>query len=202
MRDFIHSEKLERRAHLSGMSVEFVRTLKEKNVSSVDTYEQDLDKDIFLFRRTTTHCDYHGGNIFFDAERGQASIIDYGGLTWTIAKDNHDGTGDPANDLGRLMGNILLEDIKEGTYTLKSYDKLKSFYSHYLAFSGIRTYSEEELVLRRSVNMFINRYFAIQCVDESGTKFNSQALNKLQREELLFRVWSEVNSNLLVDVPQ
>jgi hypothetical protein len=193
MRDFIHSQKLEIRGEQIGMSPELVNVLESKVALSVDEYERDLDNNVQLFRRTTTHGDYHGGNIFFDAEHSLATMIDYGGIAWTIAKDNHAGTGDPGNDLGRLMAHILLEDVKDGTYKIISYNKLKLFYSHYLNFMSISLHSPEELVLRRSVNMFINRYFAIQCGDVSGTKFKSRSMSTPHLVQILFKAWSDLD---------
>ena len=198
MRDFLDSKKLATRGKNINYKSEQITVLNNKIQNAIDDYERDLDTNLELFHRTVTHGDFHGGNIFYDPITNKTTLIDYGGITWTIAKGNHEGTGDPGNDLGRLLAHLLLEDIKTGSYNSStSYNKLKLFYTSYLKNSGIEIGTKEESILLHSVTLFFHRYFAIQCSDLTGTKFNSKNITSESLLNTFLDAWLEFNPQKL-----
>jgi len=110
-----------------------------------------------------------------------------------MAKKNQPGTGDPANDLGRMLGHLVIEDLKSGKVGKNTSLRIQEFYTDYLSYSGLQKGTPEESILRKSITFYVNRYFAVQLSDVKGTKFNSQVYERPELIRRLFNTWNEID---------
>lgn len=108
----------------------------------------------------------------------RATVIDFGSATWALAKSGQPGTGDPGNDLGRMIGHLIAEDIRRPQITPVIFAKAREFYYDYLVAAGITVGSKNERILAASVDFYIHRYFAIQASDIAGKKFKSKHVSQ------------------------
>lgn len=197
LNSFRNDEDLEAATKDLGVSTELIQRVKREIGSAANFYEHNLDNNLSKFRPTTIHGDLHGGNVFYNSILGKSTFIDYSTLTWTIAKKGQPGTGDSANDLGRMVGHFFVEDLKTNSYGSATKQRVEKFYTEYLKHSHLKIGTPEEVVLRQSVVFYLYRYFAIQAADVAGVKFNSPVLSQPQLIQKLFELWLEVGEVFL-----
>lgn len=196
LREFLKSSVLQTQVRENFIYQNVADSVKKQIEQSISNYENELEFHLEAFRPAATHGDYHGGNLFFNETNHTTTLIDYGSVTWTLAKAKQPGTGDPANDVGRMLGHLIIEDIKAKKFNELTLQRVQKFYEDYLRYSKILRGSPEELILKKSVIFYINRYFAIQASDLKGSKFNSDKMNQRELFKALFEVWK--NLDLLV----
>lgn len=149
-----------------------------------------------------THGDAHGGNIFIHLEGAKegakeggqhaqnqvrSEFIDYGTLVWSIGKGA--GVGDPANDVGRMVGHLEVEALKAGVKAKDASQKAIVFLKDYKEVAGIQKGSEEEKNFDTAVDFYRTRYFGIQSNDREGVKFSSQRVSPKDLTRGLYEVW-------------
>lgn len=133
------------------------------------------------------HGDFHGGNLFLTNENDNSKLIDFGGSTWFIGKKI--GTGDRGNDLGRMIGNVLVESTRHNL-DLESeiLPLIENLLSSYNQGTGIRPGSNQEANLKVSALFYMNRFLAVNANDVAGKKFKPLAGDNLTslRQRLYF----------------
>ncbi len=193
LREYVNADGLQKSTIELGVSESLVSQVRDNVKQAVERYEGDLDRQLVNFGPATVHGDFHGGNIFYNERARKATMIDYGTLSWTIAFDKRTGTGDPANDLGRIMGHFLVEDLKKNQLSNETFDRARDFYRDYILSAGIEIGSKKETVLRDSVLFYLNRYFAIQAGDLHGDKFSSKVLSQSDLMKNLYQLWLQLD---------
>lgn len=196
LNDFLNSSDIEAEGKANQVPTEKIADVRKQTALATTRYKQDLDENLTVFRPSTTHGDLHAGNVFFDVTRDMATIIDIGTMTWTLPLKGQQGSGDPGNDIGRMMGHLFIEGLKEGRGESHALGLIKTFYTRYLDAVGMEPGSPQEQVLRRSAIFYVNRYFKVQLSDKEGVKFKSSNFNRPTLVTRLFDLWSRVDSLL------
>jgi|JI10StandDraft_1071094.scaffolds.fasta_scaffold48678_2 hypothetical protein len=201
LNSFRNDKVIEESTIKMGVPVAIIRQVKQKVEAASASYEHGLDYYLNFFRPTTIHGDLHGGNVFFNSVSKRSTFIDYSTLTWTIANKGQPGTGDAANDLGRMLGHFFVEDLKANNYGPATNQRVEKFYHEYLKYSKIEVGSREETVLRRSLVFYLYRYFAIQASDVAGVKFRSSVLTQPQLLQKLYELWLNADQIFSLQAP-
>ncbi len=188
LREYVSNVSLQNETQEMGVSKEVISLVKAQVKIATESYERILDRQLSDFSPSTTHGDFHGGNIFYSLRENKSTMIDAGTLTWTVAS-----TGDPANDLGRIMGHMLVEDLKHARVTDVTFARAKEFYRNYILSARIEIGSKKEQVLSASVAFYLNRYFAIQAGDLAGKKFSSPDLAQPELMGRLYDLWLQLH---------
>jgi hypothetical protein len=165
-----------------------IKNLSDKYSEIVELYPQQLNP-------TLIHGDFHGGNLFISEKNNNSLLIDYGGATWFMGKKV--GTGDRGNDLGRMVGNIVVESIKHKIdFKKETLLLINNLLMKYKSEVGIEIGSIEESYFQTSVLFYLNRFMAVTANDALNVnvlKFKP-VLNESQSElnERLFKNWDEI----------
>ncbi len=178
-----------------GLPMTTFAKIKKGVKASVARYEDLLNQSTDKFLPSTIHGDGHGGNVFFDIGGLLTTIIDFGTLTWSLSSKDEPGTGDPANDLGRMMAHLIVEDVRNNVVTTQTFDRAKYLFERYVHHADLSKDSPQYEVLQDSVRFYINRYFAIQLGDIKGKKFKSKVLSHEKLRKNLLKTWEDVQEN-------
>lgn len=177
----------EEQGAVSGMMARWISAAITKYT---DRYSEIVQTEPHILSPAKTHGDFHGGNIFLNPATDGSMLIDYSGLTFFMGKKI--GTGDRANDVGRMLGNILVEgtrhqlDFQNGILPL-----LKSLYGEYVDAVGVKTRHNEREALRIATIVYLNRFIAINAADLAGKKFKPASAedSSLALRKRLFQNW-------------
>jgi len=144
-----------------------------------------------------THGDFHGGNIFLTSNSPDSRMIDFGGASWFIGKKI--GTGDRGNDVGRMVGNILVEGTRYSLDFEREIEPLiDKLISTYKSQAGLPPNGPEAESFDVSVHFYASRFFAINLADKTGVKF--KPLGSEDQEALSVRLrenWSTFLKDLV-----
>jgi len=66
IKDFIKKDLISQQGKANGVSQDLIDGIIQKIKKSTSDYEHDLEYSLENFKPTTTHGDYHGGNLFFN----------------------------------------------------------------------------------------------------------------------------------------
>lgn len=168
-----------------------VETITSKITTITNRYARIVELNPQTLSPTKIHGDMHGGNAFIEWTERQSTVIDYGGLSWFIGKKI--GTGDRGNDVGRMVGNILVEGTKNKLHVLEIISLIQNFMDEYRDLVGIQSGSIEEIDFKISVAFYMNRFVAVNAADVNGKKFkprNGETLQELRQR--LFLNWEKV----------
>jgi aminoglycoside phosphotransferase (APT) family kinase protein len=154
----------------------------EQGVSAnMQDYSRILELTPEILSPTVIHGDFHGGNIFLNDENVKANLIDYSGATWFIGKKI--GTGDRGNDVGRMVGNIIVESTRRGLdFNKEIAPAIASLLSEYKRQAHILPNSPQEAAFITSVQFYMNRFIGVNATDLNGKKFkplNGESLASL-----------------------
>ena len=163
-----------------------------KRMNEVATrYREIVLNNPELLKPTFVHGDAHGGNIFVDGE-GKATLIDYGTLLWSASKKGVE-IGDRGNDIGRMLGNLVVESLRRGESGTGALVNAKIFLAEYKKSAHIVKGSKEEVAFNTSVELYYYRFFGIQSSDIKGVKFkclkNAVDCTQQNLRQKLFESW-------------
>jgi hypothetical protein len=162
--------------------------LKNSIREITDRYAKIVENTPWVLSPTEVHGDFHGGNIFLDESLLETTLIDYSFMTYTIGKKM--GTGDRANDLGRLMGNLLIVAIRR-SIPLEEVDPLiREFYKVYRDSVKIKG-EEAEQKFRTAAEFYLHRFVMISATDTANRKFKPYPGESVESLRLRFyQTWT------------
>jgi hypothetical protein len=185
---------------LNEVDPDVLKDLRKKIKSTRDEYESLVKgKEAKYLEPTYTHADAHGGN-FFATPKGTVIMIDYGTMMWSAGDKAGHGTGDPGNDLGRMMGSLQFEAVKNGATTEEAVSLSKNFLTMYKTKMGISPGSERDKALNTSTEFYRNRFLSL-IIPETGqykTSPKSSPTHNSHNPNLrkkLFNVWRSGSVN-------
>lgn len=154
-----------------------------------EEYSRIVELEPETLSPTVIHGDFHGGNLFLTNQSNKSRLIDFGGSTWFIGKKI--GTGDRGNDVGRMIGNVLVESTRYGLdFESEILPLIRELMSSYKQQIGIVAGSPQELNLNTSVFFYMNRFLAVNANDTAGKKFkpiSGDTLSELRHR--LYQNW-------------
>ena len=160
--------------------------LKDRIQTNAHAYAEIVEKEPHILSPAIVHGDFHGGNLFVTENRDTTMLIDYAGASWFIGKEI--GTGDRGNDLGRMLGAILVEGTRHKLdWFTRILPLLNRLFSQYLLRVGVSPGSNQEHALKISAQFYLNRFLSVNLSDTVGKKL--KPLEGESQQNLLNRLY-------------
>lgn len=163
-------------------------------------YTNYVELQPHLLSPTVIHGDFHGGNLFLNPNDDRAMLIDYGGATWFFGKKI--GTGDRGNDLGRMLGNIVVEGTKQRLSQREISIMVSELLTRYRHAARVPLDSVQERALNVSAAFYMNRFLAVNAADSTAKKFKPiEGDNLTALHQRLYANWLFILNDLALVRP-
>lgn len=168
--------------------------LAQQIKTNAQAYSKLVEVEPQTLSPTLIHGDFHGGNLFVSAGNENTMLIDYAGSSWFMGKAM--GTGDRGNDLGRMLGAVLVEGTRHRLdLVTQILPLMKLLLSEYLELVGVESHSPQALALTTSSQFYLNRFLSVNIRDTQGKKLKPRGGESI--ESLISRLFHNWKGSLL-----